>query len=72
MAWIALSYRGEDYTAAQLIAASKRFLQDTGHTFQGYEIYDDCDLLMICATDAKGEESSFELPLDELPQWVRE
>ena len=27
MAWIALSYRGEEYTAAQLISISKEFLE---------------------------------------------
>ena len=45
MAWIALRYRGEEYTAKQLIDISRRFLEGSGCTFQSYEIYDDCDEL---------------------------
>ena len=48
MAWIALSYRGRDYTAKDLIDISKKFLEGTGSTFRSYEIYDDCDMLMVC------------------------
>ena len=34
-----------------------------------YEIYDDCDLLMITGQNAAGEEQDFELSLDELGQY---
>ncbi len=70
MAWIALSYRGSEYTAKQLIEISRRFLEGSGCTFQGYEIYDDCDMLMITATDASGAECTFELSLDELNAYL--
>ena len=66
MAWIALSYRGEDYTAKELIEISKKFLEGTGSTFTNYEIYDDCEMLMICGIDADGRETCMELSLDEL------
>lgn len=71
MAWIALSYRGEEYTAAQLISISKEFLEGSGCTFKNYEIYDDCDMLMICGTDEKGEEATFELSLDDLADYQK-
>ena len=38
MAWIALSYRGEEYTAKDLIEISKKFLEGSGSTFTNYEI----------------------------------
>ena len=66
MAWIALSYRGEDYTAKELIEISKKFLEGTGTTFTNYEIYDDCDMLMVCGLDAEGREICCELSLDDL------
>ena len=66
MAWIALSYRGEDYTAKELIEISKKFLEGTGSTFSNYEIYDDCEMLMVCGVDAEGRETCMELSLDEL------
>lgn len=66
MAWIALSYRGEDYTAKDLINISKKFLEGTGSTFTNYEIYDDCEMLMICGIDADGRETCVELSLDDL------
>ena len=66
MAWIALSYRGEEYTAKELIEISKKFLEGTGTTFTNYEIYDDCDMLMICGVDADGREICCELSLDDL------
>lgn len=66
MAWIALSYRGEDYTAKELIEISKKFLEGTGSTFSNYEIYDDCEMLMVCGVDAEGRETCMELALDEL------
>ena len=66
MAWIALSYRGEDYTAKDLIEISKKFLEGSGSTFTNYEIYDDCEMLMICGVDAEGKETCMELSLDEL------
>lgn len=69
MAWIALSYRGEDYTAKELIEISKKFLEGTGSTFTNYEIYDDCDMLMICGVDADGRETCVELSLDELLEY---
>lgn len=70
MAWIALRYRGEEYTAKQLIDISRRFLEGSDCAFQGYEIYDDCDLLVITGTDEAGTESSFELSLDELGEYL--
>lgn len=70
MAWIALRYRGAEYTAKQLIDISRRFLEGSGCTFQGYEIYDDCDLLMITGTDAQEQEVTFELSLDELDGYL--
>lgn len=70
MAWIALRYRGAEYTAKQLIDISRRFLEGSGCAFQGYEIYDDCDLLMITGTDAQGQEVTFELSLDELDGYL--
>ena len=69
MAWIALSYRGQDYTAKDLIDISKRFLEGTGSTFRSYEIYDDCDMLMVCSVDGEGRETCCELSLDELAQY---
>ncbi len=66
MAWIALRFRGKEYTAAQLIAISKRFLEDTGCEYRSYEIYDDCDMLMVTGVDKDGQETELELPLDEL------
>ena len=66
MAWIALSYRGQDYTAKELIEISKKFLEGSGSTFTNYEIYDDCEMLMICGLDADGRETCVELSLDEL------
>ncbi len=69
MAWIALSYRGADYTAKDLIDISKKFLEGTGNTFVSYEVYDDCDMLMICGVDAEGRETSCELSLDDLPNY---
>lgn len=66
MAWIALSYRGEEYTAKELIEISKKFLEGTGSTFSNYEIYDDCEMLMVCGVDAEGHETCMELALDEL------
>lgn len=66
MTWIALRYRGGEYSARDLIDISTRFLADTGNDFVGYEIYDDCDLLMITGKNAAGEEQAFELSLDEL------
>ena len=41
MAWIALSYRGEEYTAKELIDISTKFLECSGITFTNYEVYDD-------------------------------
>ena len=38
--------------------------------YQGYEIYDDCDLLVITGTDEAGGESTFELSLDELGDYL--
>lgn len=72
MAWIALRYRGEEYTAAQLIAISRRFLEGTGCEYRSYEIYDDCDMLMVCGVDEQGEETVLELPLDELAAYAPE
>lgn len=69
MAWIALRYRGEEYTARDLIQISQRFLEGTGTTFQNYEIYDDCDMLMICGVDSQGQETCCELSMDELPNY---
>ena len=69
MAWIALSYRGEEYTAKELIEISKRFLEGTGSTFTNYEVYDDCDMLMVCGVDADGRETCLELALDDLPEY---
>lgn len=69
MAWIALRYRGEEYTAKDLIDISKKFLEDTGASFTNYEIYDDCDMLMICGVDPEGREISCELSLDDLGQY---
>lgn len=69
MAWIALRYRGEEYTARDLIDISKRFLEGSGSTFQNYEIYDDCDMLMICGVDSQGRETCCELSLDDLPRY---
>ena len=69
MAWIALSYRGEEYTAKDLIEISKKFLEGTGITYTSYEVYDDCDMLMICGVDEKGAEVSCELSLDELGEY---
>ena len=69
MAWIALSYRGEDYTAKDLIDISKKFLEGTGSTFTNYEIYADCEMLMICGIDADGRETCMELSLDDLGQY---
>ncbi len=69
MAWIALSYRGQDYTAKELIEISKKFLEGSGTTFTNYEVYDDCDMLMICGVDAQGNEQCCELSLDDLPQY---
>ena len=66
MAWIALSYRGEDYTAKELIEISKKFLEGTVSTFTNYAIYDDCEMLMVCGLDADGRETCLELSLDEL------
>ena len=66
MAWIALSYRGEEYTAKELIDISKKFLEGSGITFTNYEVYDDCDMLMICGLDAEGREVCCELSLDDL------
>ena len=66
MAWIALSYRGQEYTAKELIEISKKFLEGSGSTFTNYEIYDDCEMLMICGLDADGRETCVELSLDEL------
>ena len=72
MAWIALNYRGEEYTAKDLIGISKKFLEGTGTTFSNYEVYDDCDMLMICGVDADGNEVCCELSLDELPNYRAE
>ena len=66
MAWIALSYHGQEYTAKELIEISKKFLEGSGSTFTNYEIYDDCEMLMICGLDADGRETCVELSLDEL------
>ena len=66
MAWIALSYRGQEYTAKELIEISKKFLEGSGSTFTNYEIYDDCEMLMICGLDADGRETCVELSLEEL------
>ena len=66
MAWIALSYRGEEYTAKELIEISKKFLEGTGSSFTNYEVYDDCDMLMICGLDAEEREVCCELSLDDL------
>ena len=66
MAWIALSYRGEEYTAKELIDISKKFLEGSGITFTNYEVYDDCDMLMVCGLDAEGHEVCCELSLDDL------
>ena len=66
MARIALSYRGEEYTAKDLIEISKKFLEGSGSTFTNYEIYDDCEMLMVCGVDANGQETCMELSLDEL------
>ena len=68
MTWIALRYRGGEYSARDLIDIANRFLEDTGYDFVKYEIYDDCDLLMITGHNAAGEEQDFELSLDELGQ----
>lgn len=70
MAWIALRYRGEEYTAAQLIDIAKRFVEGSGVAFRSYEIYDDCDMLMVCGVDEQGEETALELPLDELSSYL--
>ena len=69
MTWIALRYRGVEYSARDLIDIANRFLEDTGYDFVKYEIYDDCDLLMITGQNAAGEEQDFELSLDELGQY---
>ena len=69
MAWIALSYRGREYTAKELIEISKKFLEGTGSTFTNYEIYDDCEMLMICGLDADGRETCAELSLDDLEEY---
>lgn len=69
MTWIALRYRGGEYSARDLIDIANRFLEDTGYDFAKYEIYDDCDLLMITGQNAAGEEQDFELSLDELGQY---
>ena len=69
MTWIALRYRGGEYAARDLIDIANRFLEDTGYDFVKYEIYDDCDLLMITGQNAAGEEQDFELSLDELGQY---
>lgn len=69
MTWIALRYRGGEYSARDLIDIANRFLEDTGYDFVKYEIYDDCDLLMITGRSAAGEEQDFELSLDELGQY---
>ncbi|MCI5614834.1 MAG: hypothetical protein MR431_00910 [Clostridia bacterium] len=69
MTWIALRYRGGEYSARDLIDIANRFLEDTGYDFVKYEIYDDCDLLMITGQNAAGEEQDFELSLDELGQY---
>lgn len=69
MTWIALRYRGGEYSARDLIDIANRFLEDTGYDFVKYEIYDDCDLLMITGQNAAGEERDFELSLDELGQY---
>lgn len=71
MTWIALRYRGGEYSARDLIDIANRFLEDTGYDFVKYEIYDDCDLLMITGRSAAGEEQDFELSLDELGQYQR-
>ena len=71
MTWIALRYRGGEYSARDLIDIANRFLEDTGYDFVKYEIYDDCDLLMITGQNAAGEEQDFELSLDELGQYQR-
>ena len=52
MTWIALRYRGGEYSARDLIDIANRFLEDTGYDFVKYEIYDDCDLLMITGQNA--------------------
>ena len=69
MTWIALRYRGGEYSARDLIDIANRFLEETGYDFVKYEIYDDCDLLMITGQNAAGEEQDFELSLDELGQY---
>ncbi len=69
MTWIALRYRGGEYSARDLIHIANRFLEDTGYDFVKYEIYDDCDLLMITGQNAAGEEQDFELSLDDLGQY---
>ena len=69
MTWIALRYRGGEYSARDLIDIANRFLEDTGYDFVKYEIYDDCDLLMITGQNAAGEEQDFELSLDEQGQY---
>lgn len=69
MTWIALRYRGGEYSARDLIDIANRFLEDTGYDFVKYEIYDDCDFLMITGQNAAGEEQDFELSLDELGQY---
>ena len=69
MTWIALRYRGGEYSARDLIDIANRFLEDTGYDFVKYEIYDDCDLLMITGQNTAGEEQDFELSLDELGQY---
>ena len=69
MTWIALRDRGGEYSARDLIDIANRFLEDTGYDFVKYEIYDDCDLLMITGQNAAGEEQDFELSLDELGQY---
>ncbi|MBR5390413.1 MAG: hypothetical protein IK141_03805 [Clostridia bacterium] len=70
MAWTALRWRGAEYTAPQLIDAAKRFAKESGCVFQAYEIYDDCELLMISALDEAGESVGLELPLDDLPVYL--
>lgn len=71
MAWTALRWRGAEYTAPQLIDAAKRFAKESGCAFQSYEVYDDCALLMIAAADETGAEIALELPLDDLPAYLK-
>ena len=49
-----------------MIDISRKFLEGTGVSFTNYEVYDDCEMLMVCGVDADGNETCCELALDEL------